>query len=235
MLPPDLAAFTFAFDEGGSDSALARRTLADAPPGPLVVAACRRRGLVAALAASRRVTVVEPARQSLTEMRAGLELTGGAGNVEMYAADLRDLDVPGGAAAVLLPAAAWRVLAHRTSRASMLGSVRRALRPGGRLLVDADRAPAAPRGPAPLRTGPGRQSWTLGPGPADGTVRVTCESPGTAARSLDLAADTPESFAAEIAAAGFVLLRAEDANGRPAAPSSPRTWIVAAARGKERA
>ncbi|MCG3133234.1 MAG: hypothetical protein HMLKMBBP_00359 [Planctomycetes bacterium] len=98
--------------------------------------------------------------------------------------------------------------------------------------MDADRLPAAPRGPEVLRDGPGRQRWSWRPGPVPGAVTVTCESPGVAPLSLDLAADTPESFAAEIAAAGFAVLRCEDATGRQAAPSSDRAWIVAAGKGR---
>jgi SAM-dependent methyltransferase len=236
VLPPDLAAFTFSLDRAGTDDAIAARTALALPSGRVVVAGAQRRGLLTTLA-GRGLDVVafDPVRGVLPAARAAAERAGVADRLTLFAADPRDFDVPGGCDAALLPSSVWRLLTHADGRTSSLACFRRALRPGGALLVDCDVLPGdAPDSPAPLRDGPGHQRWTWARAGFPGTVRITCDAPGVAPISIDLHDLSPAATADAVRAAGFSVATIETvesatnaADRRDLTPESRRAWIVA--------
>lgn len=254
MLPPDLAAFSFTLDPAGSDAALADRTRAacaapdvsapDAPapdaPAPdaphVAVFGAQRWGLLRELArAGLRVTAFDASRTALGVVRRALDTAAPDARIALFAADPRDLDLPGGADALLVPSSPWRTILHREGRAAALASFRRALRPGGRLLLDVDRPPLGPGAEAPaerthLRAGPGGQAWWWRRGPVPGSATVGCDAPRAAAPSIDVALLGPDDVLDEVRRAGFVVLSCTDAaTGAALGPASHRAWIVAGA------
>jgi SAM-dependent methyltransferase len=235
LLPPDLAAFTFEPGAAASDTALASRVAAEfangGTDGTVVVSGASRTGLLLALAArGLRVIAFDAVRGVLPQARRAAENAGVSDRVTLFAADPRDFEIPGGADAALLPCAAWRMLTHRSSRSSAIACFRRALRPGGVLLSDADTVPPVPGpGEVPLRTDQGGLRWTLraGPDPGPGespVVALRGTSPSGAASELLLCAASPDAWLGEIRAdRGFdaVLDR-----------SGPRAFVVARVRGE---
>lgn len=230
MLPPDLAAFSFSLDRAGTDEAIAARATLALPSGRIVVAGAQRRSLLTALA-ERGLDVIafDPVRGVLPAARAAAERAGVAGKLTLFASDPRDFDIPGGCDAAVLPSSVWRLLTHADGRSASLACFRRALRPGGALLVDGDALPGdPPAAPAPLRDGPAQQRWTWSRGAAPGTVRIRCEAPGVAPLEVDLHDLSPAATADAVRAAGFSIESATNAGDRrPLTPQSRRAWIVA--------
>ncbi len=228
MLPPDLAAFSFSLDRAGTDEAIAARAALALPSGRIVVAGAQRRSLLTALAVrGLDVIAFDPVRGVLPAARAAAERAGVAGKLTLFASDPRDFDIPGGCDAAVLPSSVWRLLTHADGRSSSLACFRRALRPGGALLVDCDALPGDPPA-APLRDGPAQQRWTWSRGAAPGTVRVRCEAPGVAPFEVDLHDLSPAATADAVLAAGFSVESATNAGDlRPITPQSRRAWIVA--------
>ncbi len=231
-LPPDFAAFSFRGDVAGTDAALAARTLAVAAGGRIGVIGAARWALLVALARDgAHVVALDPSRHALRVAADAAEMAGVAERLTLFAADPREFVFPGGVAAALVPAFAWRVLVAPESRAEMLHSIRRSLLPGGALCIDVDRLPRATPAETErtlLRHGPGRQEWWWRLDPARQLVTVSCEAPGAGPFDVELADVTPEGTVAEVRAAGFRVEASLDAStGGVATQESERLWIVA--------
>jgi hypothetical protein len=228
MLPPDFAAFSFHSDADGMDDALADRTAkaVDAAPGVGRVAVCGagRWSLLLALARrGARVVAFDPSRLVLRTARDAAEHAGLADKIEFFAADPRDVVIPGGVDGALVTSFAWRVLLTREAQTQTLECLRHAVEAGGALCLDVDRLPPATTAETEktlLRRGPGGQTWWWRRDPARSLVTVGCEAPRVGPVEVALSDATPESSAAMLRAAGF------DVEG-DAAPGAARAFLVA--------
>lgn len=208
MLPPDFAAFSFDAPPGTSDAALAEAVSGVAGDGARVcVAGAGRWSLLVALAARGLCVVAfDPSRIALRTARDGVEHAGVADRVTLFAADPRDVVVPGGVDVALVTSFSWRVLLTREAQEQMLECLARAVAPGGALLLDVDRLPQGTTAETErtfLRKGPGGQTWTWRRDPARAIVNVACESPRAGPIEVDLSDVTPEASAELARAAGF--------------------------------
>jgi len=223
MLPPDFAAFSFHLDPGGSDEALADRTVAVTGVSRIAVMGAGRWSLLVALARrGAHVVAFDPSRVTLRTARDAAEIAGVADRVTLFAADPRDFVIPDGVDGALVPSFPWRVLLTREAQQQSLECFRRAIAPGGALCVDVDRLP--PASPAQtertlLRRGPGGLSWWWWRDPARSIVTVACDSPNVGTIEVALADSTPESSADLVRGAGFGV-------AAPAAPSAERAFLV---------
>jgi SAM-dependent methyltransferase len=207
MLPPDFAAFTFRTDPGGGDEALADRTIAAAGASRIAVMGAGRWSLLLALAKrGARVVAFDPSRLTLRTARDAAEIADLADRVTFFAADPRDVVIPEGVDAALVPSFSWRVLLTREAQEQSVECLHRAIAPGGVLCVDVDRLP--PASPAEtertlLRHGPGGQSWWWRRDPARSIVTVSCDAPNTGTIEVALSDATPEAAADLLRAAGL--------------------------------
>jgi SAM-dependent methyltransferase len=229
MLPPDFAAFSFHVDADGTDEALVDRTVASMGAslggGAARVAVCGagRWSLLLALARrGARVVAFDPSRLALRTARDAAEHAGVADRIEFFAADPRDVVIPGGVDGALVTSFAWRVLLTREAQAQLLECLHRAVAPGGALCLDVDRLPPATTAETEktlLRRGPGGQTWWWRRDPTRSLVTVSCDAPRVGSVEVALSDATPESSAALLAAAGF------DVEG-DAAAGATRAFLV---------
>jgi hypothetical protein len=209
MLPPDFAAFSFHLDADGSDEALAGRTVASMTDGAGRVAVCGagRWSLLLALARrGARVVAFDPSRLVLRTARDAAEHAGLADRIEFFAADPRDVVVPGGVDAALVTSFAWRVLLTREAQEQTVQCLRHAIEPGGALCLDVDRLPpttTAETDKTLLRHGPGGQTWWWRRDPTRALVTVSCDAPRVGSVEVALSDATPESSASLLRASGF--------------------------------
>jgi len=238
VLPPDFSAFGFDRGAAGADSALAARTIRacrEHGARGVAVGGAQRWALLAALAeAGLDVTAYDPSRAVLASARRGLATLGLAERVTLFANDPRDVEIPGGADAALVPSPLWRLLLHDEGQRCALRSLRAALRGPALLLLDVDRVPALRAGRVTvLRRGPGRQTWRARRAAGDvPAVFVSCASPGVADVEVAMSAAQPEDAARLVAAAGFDVVSSVSATtGRTAGPRCARVFTVARKRG----
>lgn len=223
VLPPDFAAFSFHLDPSGTDESLAARTLDACGKGRIAVAGAGRWSLLLALA--RRgadLVAFDPSRMTLRTARDAAENAGLASRIEFFAADPRDVVVPGGVAGALVTSFGWRVLLTAEAQSQMLECLFHSMAPGGALCLDVDRLP--PTTPAetertPLRNGPGGLVWWWRRDPAQGLVTVGCDAPRAGPVEVVLSDITPEASADLLRAAGFLV-------GDELPPGAPRAFLV---------
>jgi len=224
MLPPDFAAFSFHLDPDGSDDVLADRAVAAAGAGRVAVCGAGRWSLLLALARrSAHVVAFDPSRLALRTARDAAEHADVADRIEFFAADPRDVVIPGGVDGALVTSFAWRVLLTREAQSQALECLRHALADGGALCLDVDRLPPATTAETertPLRHGPGGQTWWWRRDPARSLVTVGCDAPRVGPVEVALSDATPESTAALLRASGF------DVEG-DAAAGAARAFLVA--------
>lgn len=216
MLPPPFAAFAFLHDTAGRDDALARRLVAAAGGGPaLVLGAGRPDLLTHAARGGIDVIGVDASRATLARARGALTAAGVADRVTLFAADARDVEVPGGCRVALVPALVWRVLPTAMERQAMLRCLSRAVEPGGSVCLDLDRIPDHP---------PRGAGWSRGAVP--GRISVRAVEPGAHAE-LELADVSPEAALAELREAGLAVTSAVDAaTGTPWSAQGTRLFAV---------
>jgi SAM-dependent methyltransferase len=194
VLPPRLAALSFVDTASGSDTALAERTAGAAPGTRVMLLGASRPGLTRALvAAGLEVVVVDSSRTALRRARDELE---GVGDVLLLAADPRELEIPGGVDAVLVPSAPWRAVLLDTDRRHVLRAIAGELRPDGLLLLDLERLPAAPTEWAPLPSGGDGVTWRRDRHAGAVTVRAGDDE-------VTFAGFAPETAVAEALDEGF--------------------------------
>lgn len=214
MLPPRLAALRFADAALGSDDALAARTAATVPGARVLLFGASRPGLTdALLGAGLDVVVVDSSRTALRRARDTMR---DPGRVLLLAADPRELEVPGGVDAVLVPSAVWRAVILSPDRRHVLRGISHELRPGGLLLLDLERVPAPPPAPLPLPGAPEGVLWRgdeLGAVVEDAGLHVT------------FATFSPEEAVAEALDEGFADPDLRDAGtGDPAGSATAVVW-----------
>jgi len=223
MLPPDFAAFSFHLDEGGGDDALATKTTAVVGAGRVAVCGAGRWSLLLALARrGAHVVAFDPSRLVLRTARDAAEHAGLAARIEFFAADPRDVHIPGGVDGALVPSFAWRVLLMREAQEQALECLHRAIVPGGALCLDVDRLPPGTTAETErtlLRAGPGGQTWWWRRDPARSIVTIGCDAPRVGPVEVALSDATPEASAALMRAAGFVV------DDDPVA-DAPRAFLV---------
>jgi hypothetical protein len=228
MLPPDFAAFSFHVDADGTDDALVARTVASIGgasigAGRVAVCGAGRWSLLLALARrGARVVAFDPSRLVLRPARDAADHADLADKIEFFAADPRDVVIPGGVDAALVTSFAWRVLLTREAQAQMLECLHHAVAPGGAVCLDVDRLPqstTAETERSPLRRGPGGQTWWWRRDPARALVTVECDAPRVGPVEVALSDATPEASAALLSAAGFVVERDPD-------PAAVRAFLL---------
>jgi hypothetical protein len=223
MLPPDFAAFSFHVDPDGTDDALVSRTVAAVGAGRVAVCGAGRWSLLLALARrGARVVAFDPSRLALKTARDAASHAGVAERIEFFAADPRDVVIPGGVDGALVTSFAWRVMLTREAQSQMLECLSRAVAPGGALCLDVDRLPpstTAETERTTLRGGPGGQTWWWRRDPARSLVAVGCDAPRVPPVEVALSDATPEDAAALLREAGFIVERDPD-------PAAVRAFLV---------
>jgi hypothetical protein len=141
-------------------------------------------------------------------------------NVTLFAADPRDVHIPGGADAAVVPAFSWRVLLAPDAQAQALQCLVRALVPGGVLCIEADRLPPEPpRGARrALRDGPGGQKWWWRREEGKPYVVLGCDAPRKETIEVVLSGISPEETAAAMRAQGLDVAAPD--------PAAPRVLLV---------
>ena len=232
MFPPAWASFSFRGDPAGGDEAVAARVSALATPGNVIVVGAARPGLLVALARHRaHVTCVDPSRGRLAAAKRILTEAGLEERTTLFAADPRDLDVPGGGQLGVVTSLVFRAVANEEGRSQMLTCLAKALAGGGRLCLDVEGLPD----PVPdegrrerllLAEGNGRWSWSRGPG--NEVVTVHCESATDPESHLELSSVPLAGVVEEVRRAGFDVETACDAEtGTVLDDSTQRLWLVA--------
>ena len=137
MLPPSLASVRFVDATLGADTALAARAAATVPDARLMLLGASRPGLTRALVEHGfDLVVLDSSRTALRRTRDEL---GEERDVLLLAADPRELEIPDGVDAMLVPSAVWRAVLLTEDRRHVLRGMLRELRPGGRLLLELER------------------------------------------------------------------------------------------------
>ncbi len=224
MLPPDFAAFSFSLDADGTDDALAARAYAAVGAGRVAVCGAGRWSLLHALARrGARVVAFDPSRLVLRTARDAAENAGLGDQIEFFAADPRDVVIPGGVDGALVTSFAWRVLLTREAQTQTAECLRHAVASGGALCLDVDRLPPSTTAETErtlLRAGPGGQTWWWRRDPARSLVTVGCDAPRVGPIEVAMSDATPEAAAALLRGLGFDV---EDA----AKPGAARAFLVA--------
>jgi len=221
MFPPPLAHFSFHDDSAGRCASLAARFSSVTAEYPVLLLGADRTELVRTLARlTDALIVVDPSRASLRAARTACAADDGADRITYLAADPRDLDVPGGCRAVLIPSLAWRALVSPLEREEMLRCLRRSLEPGGYLCVDLERIPLLDEGNGRARRTPEQD------------VELSIDDGSGLTLPLTLTGQTVEAALDEVRAAGFEIQTARSAaTGAPLGDSTKRLWAVARAPG----
>jgi hypothetical protein len=160
--------------------------------------------------------VYDPSRVALGRARDAARVAGVESRVTLFAADPRDVEIPGGADAALVPAFSWRALLFRHAQTQAIQCLARVLPGGGALCVEVDRLPPDPPGGvrADIRRGPGGQGWWWRRD-ADGEfLTLGCDAPRAETIEVALSAISPEETADLLRARGLRV----DAEPDPAAP-----------------
>ena len=194
MLPPELAGLCFVDTSSGSDAALAERAAAAVPGGRWMLLGASRPGLIRALAAAGLdVVVVDSSRTALRRTRAALGDDSGA---LLLAADPRELEIPGGVDAMLVPSAVWHAVLLSPDRRHVLRGMSKELRAGGLLLLELERLPEPPASEEPVPSGFGGVLWRRSA--SEGFVEVRSGDV-----SVTFAMFSPEEAIAEARDEGF--------------------------------
>jgi glycosyltransferase involved in cell wall biosynthesis len=126
---------------------------------------------------------------SRTALRRARDELGEDSEVLLLAADPRELEIPEGVDAMLVPSAVWRAVLLTEDRRHVLRGMLRELRPWGRLLLELERLPTDPD-PGTAVAGPEGATWLASE--IDGTVAV-----GSGEEHVVFATFSPEEALAE--------------------------------------
>jgi SAM-dependent methyltransferase len=216
MLPLPFADFAFVHDAAGGDAALAARVVRSAHLGVTIVLGAGRPALLEHLVRSGASVVgVDASRSTLRRARSALTDAGVLASVTLFAADARDVEVPGGCDAALIPALLWRALPTSVERQAMLRCLARTVAPDGRVCLDLDRIPGTP---------PPGARWAR---VARQRICVRADADG-AEVELHVADVSPESALVELEQAGLSVVSAVDATtGAPWSVAGTRLFAVA--------
>lgn len=230
MFPWDLARFSFHEDAAGTADAVAARVSTCSRRGPvLVVGAGRPRLLVTLARMGISVIGVDSSRATLTRAREELEREGLLERATLFTADPRDMSVPGGAEAAIVPSLTWRAVVAREGRDQMLACIAKSLCGGGRLCLDLERLPPLPKdgGAVRIRKDQGGAVWSWRQGPHPAVVEVVRDHPPQPPEILELSAQSPEEAVDEVRAAGFrVETLCDPDTGTALVAASQRLWLV---------